>query len=341
MGLFSLPLMMGGHVSPREIEKLVDRLDIAPAGNLARVSREDVRVSVMQLFCKQYSSLADYIVDMNLYITDAVNQRAQLVCFPAYAGLLPATFVPQFTNVIPRLRRKGANGMPDIKELNDTLSYFSDFVFDAYFHTMSALASRHGIYILAGSTLYFEKDELRHRAFLFDNTGNLVGFQDKISLNKLERELAVTPESEVKVFDTPFGNISILTCEDADYYEPARIAKALGAKLLLSPAAFITERTTVDTAMGLNMRVQENHVYGAQSVLVGDTGLGFFTEGSGCCYSPNELIMRKNGVIAQTSGRYEPDITYARFNLDKLETGSPYIGDTNPDLMRKYIDRLY
>lgn len=333
--------LFGGHISTREIEKLVDRLDIAPAGNLARVSREDLRVAVIQLFCKQYKTLADYIVDMNLYITDAVNKRAQLVCFPAYAGLLPATFIPQFTTVMPRLRQTAATGMPDIKELNDTLSYFSDYIFDAYFNTMSALAARHGIYVMAGSTLYFEKDDLRHRAFLFDNTGNLVGFQDKISLNRLERELAVTPAAELKTFETVLGNIAILTCEDANYFEPAKVAKAFGAKLLLSPSVFLSEQTPVDTAMGLNMRVQENYVYGARSVLIGDTGLGFYTEGYGCCFSPNDMLMRKNGVLEQTSGRYEPDIVCARFNLEKLEAGSPYTGDKNPELMHKYIDRLY
>lgn len=341
MSPFSLPNLFGGHISPREIEKLVDRLDIAPAGNLARVSHEDVRVAVIQLFCKHYTTLADYIIDMNLYVTDAVNKRAQLVCFPAYAGLLPITFVSQFANIVPRLRRTAATGMPDIKELNDTLSYFSDYIFDAYFNTMSALAARHGIYIFAGSTLYFEKDDLRHRAFLFDNTGSLVGFQDKISLNALERELEIAPASELKTFDTVLGNIAILICEDADYFEPARVAKALGAKLFLSPAAFLTEQNPVDIAMGLNMRVQENYVYGAQSVLIGDTGLGFFTEGYGCCFSPNDMLMRKNGVMAQTSGRYEPDIVCARFNLEKLDAGSPYTDDKNPELMHKYIDRLY
>lgn len=332
---------MGGKVSPREIDKLVDRLGIIPARNMSQLSSEDARVSAMQVLRKPYASLADYIIDMNLYISDAINRRAQLICFPAYTGVLPATIIAQFASVLPGLRPLAATGLPDINEVNDTLSYFSDYVFDAYFHTMAALAARHGVYIMAGSTLYFEKDDLRHRAFLFNDTGDLVGFQDKLSVNKLEQELEIQPASELKVFDTPIGTISILIGEDADYFEPARIAKKLGAKILLNPNVFVHEHTTVDMALGINMRVQENFVYGVQSVLVGDSGIGFTLEGSGCVFSPNEMLMRKNGVTAQTSGRLEPDIICARLNLDKLEDGSPRTSDKNPELMKKYIDRLY
>lgn len=342
LSLSNLSMLMGGRASPREIERIIDRLDIVPSGNMTSVSSNDVRVAAIQLMRKSYSSIADYIVDMNLYIADAVNRRAQLICFPAYTGLLPVSFVPQFANTAPKLRPLAATGLPDIENLNDTLSYFSDFVYDVYFTVMSSLAARHGVYVMAGSTLYFEKDEPRHRAFLFNDTGDLVGFQDKISVNAIEHGLQIEPAPELKLFETPFGGMAILIGEDADYFEPARIAKNLGARILVSPAVFTQEHTLVDIALGLNMRVQENYIYGVQSVLVGDSGLSFTTEGSGCIFSPNEMLMRKNGVLAQTSGRYEPDIICARLNYDKLyAVGSPYTQDKNPELMKKYLDRLY
>lgn len=345
MSPFNMPnlsMLAGGRVSPREIERIVNKLDLVNSGNLAYVSSEDVRVAAIQLMRKPYASIAEYVVDMNLYMADAVNRRAQLVCFPAYAGVLPASLEPHFASAAPKLRPLAATGLPDPGDLNDVLSYFSDFIFDIYYYTMSELAARHGIYIMAGSTLYFEKDEPRHRAFLFNDSGDLVGFQDKISSNPLEQSLHIEPASELKIFETPFGGVSILICEDADYFEPARIAKNLGARILLSPAVFTDEHTSVDMALGLNMRVQENNIFGVRSTLVGDTGLGFATEGAGCVFSPNQLLMRKNGILAQTSGRYEPDITCARLNYDKLHAvENPYTRDTNPELQKKYIDRLY
>ena len=337
----SLSFLMGGKASAGEIEKIIDRLRISPAGNLSRIFSEDVRVAVIQVLRKDYQSLADYIIDMNLYVADAANRRAQLVCFPAYTGLLPASFLPQFKSVLPQLRPLASTGLPDIEDLNDILSYFSDVVFDIYFHTMSMLAARHDVYIMAGSTVYFEKDELLHRAFLFNNQGDLIGFQDKISQNRLERGLAIEPASELKIFDTPLGQLAILICGDSDYFEPARAAKNLGAQILVNPNAFTGGRTAVDTALGVNMRVQENSLYGVQSVLVGDTAFGFAASGAGRAFGPNAFLIRKNGVLAETSGMTQPDIACARLNLDRLEAKYPYTDDKNPELMKKYIDRLY
>lgn len=338
----NLALMMGSHTSPHEIEKLIGRLNIQPSDNLERISSSDVRVAALQLMRKSYTSLADYIIDMNLYIADAVNRRAHLVCFPAFTGLLPVTFLPQFATALPRLRPESPAGMPDVSDMLDTLGYFGEFTYEIYWNTMSALAKKHGIYIMAGSTLCYDNEKLRHRAFLFDDNGDMVGFQDKISANGLEKALSVEPASEIKIFETAFGGVAILICEDVDYFEPARIAKNLGARILLSPNISTEEYTPVKTALGLNMRVQENFIYGVQSMLVGDTGLGFQVNGAGCVFSPNELLTRKNGVIAQTSGRYEPDVVCARISYDRLEdTGSPYTQDKNPEFLARYIDYLY
>lgn len=338
----NLALMMGSHASPREIEKLVERLNILPSDSLERISSSDVRVAAIQLMRKSYTTLADYIVDMNLYIADAVNRRAHLVCFPAFTGLLPVTFLPQFATALPRLRPLAATGMPDVSDMLDTLGYFGEFTYDIYFNTMSALAQKHRIYIMAGSTLCYDNDKLRHRAFLFNDSGDMIGFQDKLSTNSLEKALSVEPASELKIFETPFGSVAILTCDDTHYFEPARIAKNLGARLLLSPNILTREYTPVEMALGLNMRTQENFIYGVQSMLVGDTGLGFQVEGTGCVFSPNELLMRKNGVMAQTSGRFEPDIICAKISYDRLEdTGSPYTYDKNSELLSKYISYLY
>lgn len=338
----NVALLMSYKVSPREIEKIVDRLDIAPSEEADIADAQEVRVAAVQLMLKRYSSLAEYIIDMNLYVADAVNRRARLVCFPAYAGMLPASFLPQFEATLQRIRPREDTGLPDIAQLNSCLSYFSDCVYDAYFHTMSTLAARHRVTIMAGSTLYFDGGSLRHRSFLFGSDGELIGYQDKISLDSLEQELQLDPATELRVFDTPAGPVAMLTGSDASYFEIARIAKALGAKLLLHSAAMEGEYTPLRSTLGLNMRCQETRLWGIQSVLVGDTGLGFATEGSSCAFGPVELTKSSNGILSRSSGRFEPDILCATLNLDKLSTvRSPYRGDRNVEFMEKYVDRLY
>lgn len=337
----NLALLMSYKVSAKEIEKIIDKLEIIPADNLYAVSSESANIASLQVLVKRYSSLSDYIVDMNLYVADAVNRRAQLVCFPAHTGLLPVSLVPQAEKSVVSLRSSGEEEI-DPAALHKILSYFSDFAFEAYFQTMAALAARHRIYIAAGSTLYFEEDELRHRAFLFNHKGDLAGYQDKLALSKLEHEMGIEPAGELKLFDTPVGLLSILTGSDADYFELARIAKNLGAQLLLCPGAFKGEYTPIMSTLGLNMRVQESKLYGVQSALVGDPGLGFSMEGGCAIFAPNEMVKRKNGIVARASGGFEPDVVCAPLNLDRLELiQNPYHYDKNRDFMHKYVDRLY
>ena len=345
-----LPLMGLGKVSLKEVERIVQGLDVEPSDNLAVCSSEAVGVAALQMQVKVYDELAEYVADMNRYIADAVNRRAQMVVLPAFAGLLPISATPSSRIHLERLisperedeEDRDPTTLIDPQLLNDALAHLSDYTFDAYFYTMSTLAARHRVYIMAGSTLYFEEEELCHRAFLFNDEGALAGYQDKISEGYLEDALQIPPESEVKLFDTPLGPMSILIGSDAAYYEIARIAAKLGAKILLCPSAFVDAYDPVDSTLGPNMRAQENRIYAVQSSLVGETGLGFSLEGGGRIFAPNELLRGKNGVAAKTSGRHESDIAYLPLNLDKLdEIRNPYTQDINKEFMRKNIDRLY
>lgn len=338
----NVALLMSYKVSRREVDKIVDRLEITPADSVEIADAQEVRVAAVQLLLKRYASLSDYIVDMNVYVADAVNRRAQLVCFPQLAGMLPASFLPGYEQALHSIRISQQTGLPDIEKLGECLSYFADCISDAYLHTMSALAARHRVAIMAGSAFCFDGNDLCHRAFLFDANGELAGVQDKISLSPLERELQIEPASELKVFDTPVAPVAILTGSDADYYEIARVARSLGARILLCPAAFTGEYTPVRSTLGLNMRVQETRIWGLQSVLVGDTGLGVAAEGACCVFGPVELTRSRNGILARSSGRFEPDILCATLSMERLaQVRSPYRMDHNIEFLEKYIDRLY
>ena len=346
-----LPFIGAGKVTLKEVEKIVDDLSIEPSDNLNICSSAAVGLAALQVQVKIYDDLAQYIADMNSYLVDAVNRRAQIVVFPALAGLLPISTAPQLRTHLQRLTLpdedeggvlKVGDANIDPHALNDTLAHLSDYTYDAYFYTMSTLAARHRVYIMAGSTLYFEEDELCHRAFLFNDEGALAGYQDKVSEGPLELALQIPPESEIKVFSTPIGPLSILTGSDAHHFEIARVAVKLGAKILLCPGAFADNYEPVDSTLGPNMRAQENQVYAAFSSLVGETGLGFSVEGGARIFAPNELLRHKNGVAAKTMGRHEPDIAHISLNLDKLEDiRNPYTGDSNREFMDKNIDKLY
>ena len=337
-------------VSLAQVEKIVDALEIEPSDNLHVCSWEAVVVAALQMQLRRYGDLYEYITDMNRYIAAAVNCRAQIVVMPAFAGLLPMSAAPLADACLRRLASQketpstlsAGSAAIGIAALGDALAQLSDYAFDAYFHTMSTLAARHRVYIMSGSTLYFEDDSLRHRAFLFSDEGALVGCQDKISEGPLELALEIRPESEIKLFDTPLGPVSILIGSDAHHFEIARVAAGLGAKILLCPAVYADAYNPVDSTLGPNMRVQENRIYAAMSSLVGESGLGFSLEGGGRIFAPNELLRHKNGVAAKTNGLHQPDVAYLSLNLDRLEQiENPYTHGANKGFMAANYDKIF
>ena len=338
----NLSFFLSDKALGKEILKIIDELNISSSGNLGSVSFDVVTVAAVQLLYKKYASLAEYVKDMNSYVEQAANNRAQLIVFPAYTGMLPFSVAPQFESSAERLLSESKNDFPKAEDIKECISAFSDYAYEIYYTTMSMLAAKYRVYIMAGSTIYYDGDVLRHRAFLFDDTGSLAGFQDKISLTPLERKLEIEAAYEIKVFETSVAPIVLLTGSDVDYYETGKIAKALGAKIIINPNAYIDEYTAVDDAAGLNLRVQENSIYGIKSVIAGDSGLGAVFQGASCFYIPNELAKIKNGILEKAIGGMQPQVLCCKLDIDKLDNiKNSYTADKNPEFMEKYIDRIY
>ncbi|MFV0401664.1 MAG: nitrilase-related carbon-nitrogen hydrolase [Oscillospiraceae bacterium] len=327
-----------------EVEAAVNALNIQPSDNLDNIPFDTAHLAVVQLLCRHFTSLSEYVGEMNRLVSDAVNQRAHLICFPAFAGMLPLPFLPEFSKLEDSFRL-GPNGLPNFLKLSDALAFFSAPMMEVFQGTMSALAMKHRIYILAGSAIHLDNHRtFCHRAFLFDDTGSLAGYQDKVSASLLERELGIEEAGEVKLLETPVGPLSILIGGDVNLFETVRVAKNLGAQMILNPSVFPGERSPVDDADGLNLRVQENPIYGVQIVMVGDTGLGFQLTGNACVYAPLTLYRShaKNGIQMRSSGLPRSELLLSRLNLASLAgIRDPYRQDTNPELMAAYIEKLY
>jgi len=341
--LGNIAMLMGHRVSAREAARIIDRLDIKASDNLNIIPHDEIRIAAAQVQIKKYQAFSDYIIDMNSYVSNAVNKRAHLVCFPAFSGLLPFSFMPQSSGMLQELQIIG-NDIPNPERILECMGYFSDIMFEAYYNTMSILAARHRVYIMAGTTVYLDNKEPRHRAFLFNADGELVGAQDKLLPGSLEHALKIEAAPEILVFNTPFGGITVLIGSDTSCFEPARVARNLGANIVLNPTTIRGSYTPMDAAGGINLRVQENSFYGVQSTLVGDTGIGTVLEAPCAFFGPNELLRTrmKNGLMEQSSGKNEPEVLCVTLDLDVIENiRNPYLHDHNPDFIKNHIDRLY
>lgn len=80
-----------------------------------------------------------------------------------------------------------------------------------------------------------EGSQLFNTAVLIDRDGNIVGKHHKVQLPLSDAAQGITPGRAVEVFDTDFGRVGILICQDISFPEPAREAALQGAELLLVP----------------------------------------------------------------------------------------------------------
>ena len=80
-----------------------------------------------------------------------------------------------------------------------------------------------------------EGSRLFNTAVLIDRNGNIIGKHHKVQLPLSDAAQGITPGSAVEVFDTDFGRVGILICQDVSFPEPAREAALQGAEILLVP----------------------------------------------------------------------------------------------------------
>jgi predicted amidohydrolase len=80
-----------------------------------------------------------------------------------------------------------------------------------------------------------EGSQLFNTAVLIDRRGTIIGKHRKVQLPLSDAAQGITPGSAVEVFDTDFGRVGILICQDASFPEPAREAALQGAEILLVP----------------------------------------------------------------------------------------------------------
>ena len=100
--------------------------------------------------------------------------------------------------------------------------------------TMASLARGYRTYVVFGM---LERDDrfLYNTAVLLDRSGNIVGKHRKVQVPLAEVSGGITPGADVPVFQTDFGRIAMLICQDTAFPESARQAAIQGADMLLVP----------------------------------------------------------------------------------------------------------
>lgn len=335
-----------GNTLPLQQSAVIEaanRIRIVHSNNLETIPPDEMYLGVVQLSCKQCATVSEFVAGMNHFIATAVNQRAHLVCFPMYTGMLPVTLNSKHQTQFQELMSRSEDGKINLDRYSDILAYCSMDMIDVFHTTMSVLAKRYGVYVMGGTAVYRKHQQFHHRAFLFDDKGELVGVQDKLLEDPLGRALQVELGTELNIFSTPMGNIAILIGNDVESYELAKIAKNSGAQVILNPTA-ISQYNSIDASLGLNLRVQEQGIYGVQSTLVGDTGAGVVFDAPSCLIKPilDGRSKALNGITEQTHGRIRSEVLPLRLNLQALEIYQhDFRSDKNPVFLEENFNIMY
>jgi predicted amidohydrolase len=166
---------------------------------------------------------------------------------------------------------------------------------------MAGVAQAYQVYIVFGM-LEREGGLLYNTAVLLDRNGDIIGKYRKVQLPLQEAYGGVAPGATVPVFDTDFGRVALLICQDLSFPEPARQAAFQGAEMLLVP------------------------FWGGRASLVRARAVehGIYVVTSGYDY-PSEVINPLGTVVASAAIGGPPKVAIANIDLGQVFR-EPYLG---------------
>ena len=130
---------------------------------------------------------------------------------------------------------------------------------------------------------------------------------------------------------------------DATYFETFRIAREIGADMVILPIANLEEYTVWKAQRGIWPRVQESYLYGLKSSLNGWIA-GMHLTGKAGVFAPLLMTERKDGILSLSPSYEGNHLITANLNLKRLyevREKAEYQEDKNAEFEKKYIERTY
>jgi predicted amidohydrolase len=302
---------------------------------------DQVTVGLCQVKFGLSAGGADFAGRIYRYVRSAVQKGANFVVFPEYTGAMLLGLLPN----VARYAGTAASLESAAAQLGatpgDVFRAAAPAAVPIYRDTFSQLAQRFRVTIVAGSTVLPGRDgRLFNVAHLYGPNGALLGVQPKLHLTPLE-EGWLTPGSELKVFELPFGKIAMPICMDYTYWETVRLAWLLGAEILVDPSA--DDRGDVESlrARGVRMRVQEAPCYGLQALMITDL-FQLHWRGRSAVHAPTGLLPAGQADLGVTRSDSEEDMLVVPLDmaaLRKWRRENP--PEFNFGVFQKYLPALY
>ena len=279
-----------------------------------------VRISAVSFKCGPIKSFDDFAEHVSRLAGQAAADGPDLVIFPEL-------FTGELMNFFQE---------PDLgAKFQRLATYTGD-----YLSLFTSLAKEKSLYIVGGSHYKEVGGKYYNTSHLFTPEGQVLE-QRKVHLFPAEKPFT-TPGDGFVVFETEKAKVSILTCYDLEFPEPARLAALQGAEILLSPSATLDEAGYWRVRHCAQARCIEDQVFVAHCSLLGGWGMpGLEFWGRASILAPCDTGLPPKGIVAESeanqesviSGEVETETLYAI-----REAGS---ATTLKDRRWDLLDRLY
>ena len=343
-------------ISLERIEKHCKQLRIERRRLSEDINLENIRVSCVQRQIHPVKSIEKYIDILCGFVDQAAKEGSHLIIFPEYNFFDLFGLIPGFNFLNQILNKKAIKNKDEEKDREEEShlkgnNHFLTTIFKGVANPIEAgikrivslLAKEYGIYIYTGSYILKGKEEIYNACSLFDPDGNLIGTQKKMHLTDFEVKIGIKRGNKMEVYSLPFSKVVCPICMDATYFETFRIAREIGADMVILPIANLEEYTVWKALRGIWPRVQESYLYGLKSSLNGWIAGMHFTGKAGV-FAPLLMTEGKDGVLSLSPSYEGNHLITANLNIKRLYEArekAEYHEDRNTEFEKKYVERTY
>lgn len=320
-----------GRLNENKTNKIVKALP-HPVHSSGTTTSSGVRVSAINMPIKRYAGLDEYIKDLNSLVSDAAGAKSRLVVFPDIVGILPITAIAGFDLLFKQLMSVFSIYSSSSDDFTFVCESVQGFLAEVYHNTFSALAKKHNILIAAGGLYQTQRGVLSFRRFLFSETGDVAGVQDKIFLHPLERQAGVVPAVKITPAQSSIGSIALFSALELPHYEPFAAAASMGCAIAAVSAFPLPKR---DVRLLAGCRSKEQRMCLAVSGMSGGMELGLNFDVPAGIFEPGETAKGRSGVVALA----KPGETVTGL-IDPLrvrEQFDAYSSDRNPQFFENLL----
>jgi predicted amidohydrolase len=170
---------------------------------------------------------------------------------------------------------------------------------DHFLQLHSDLARKHGIYLVAGTTIEEVDGYFYHIAYCFDPLGEICGQQRQTHLSRQERSLGLSRGDELHLVEVAGLKMGFIVGTDGRHPEVGRILALQGAAVIAHTGALVHGVENQIQPAGIWAQVQQNQFWAVEAQLKGSIGNCSF--GGHCAViGPCEVTPGSTGYLART-----------------------------------------